>query len=88
MTLNRKNRKMSNVTLYTKTDCPNCNIAKVKLYRSGIEHTVVDITNEDITRFKAEYNKQVRSMPVIEVTGDTVYTYEQLDTVIGKQLEA
>lgn len=79
---------MSNVTLYTKADCPNCNIAKVKLYRSGIEYEIVDITSTDITRFKTQYNKQVRSMPVIEVTGDTVYTYDQLDTVIGKQLEA
>lgn len=79
---------MSNVTLYTKADCPNCNIAKLKLYRSGIEHDVVNITPDDITRFQTQYNKPVRSMPVIEVEGDTVYTYEQLDTVIGKYLDA
>jgi len=79
---------MSNVTLYTKDACPNCNIAKLKLYRSGIEHTVVALNNDDLTRFQTDYGKNIRSVPIIEVTDKNVYTYEQLDTVIGEQINA
>lgn len=79
---------MSEVIIYTKPDCPNCNIAKLKMYRSGIQHDVVAITNDDLVRLNTQYNKSIRSMPIIEVVGRSVYTFEEIDTVIGENISA
>ena len=70
------------ITLYTKEDCPNCNIAKLKLYRSQLTHDIVSITPELLQTLNAKYNVNVRSMPIIEVHDDNVYTFDNIDSVI------
>lgn len=70
------------IVLYTKDDCPNCDVAKVALYRANIEYTTETVTPEIIENLKTIYGVGIRSLPVIEIVGDSVYTYDKLYTAI------
>lgn len=70
------------VILYTKPDCSNCNIAKVRLYRAKVIHTITEITPEILSTLSEKYNFTGRSMPIIEVVGENAYTFDKLEEVI------
>lgn len=69
---------MNEIVLYTKTDCPNCDVAKVALYRANIEYTAETVTPEAIENLKNIYGVGIRSLPVLEIVGEGVYTYDKL----------
>lgn len=73
---------MNEVVLYTKEECPNCDIAKVALYRAKIEYTTEIVTKEAIENLKKIYGVGIRSLPIIEVVGDNVYTFDKLPMAI------
>ena len=54
-----------NVTIYTKTNCPNCVAAKHILHVRGIQYTEVDIeTGDRFANFVANY-PDAKQMPQI-----------------------
>lgn len=75
---------MLDLILYSKKDCPNCNIAKVKLYRSGIEYQEKTIEPNDLELLKQKYGFVGRTLPIFEINGEGAYTYDKLDEVIDK----
>lgn len=54
------------VTVYTKLNCPNCELTKQALQILGIEFRTQLLTSEDIQRFKA---LGLRAAPVVEGRG-------------------
>lgn len=73
---------MNEVVLYTKEECPNCDIAKVALYRANVDYTVEVVTPEIVENLKKIYGVGIRSLPIVEIVGDSVYTYDKLPLAI------
>ena len=75
-----------NITIYTKTSCPNCVAAKHILQVRGIEYTEVDIeTGDRFANFVANY-PEVKQMPQIFIGDQRVGGLAGLQAAL-KQLE-
>lgn len=72
------------INFYTKENCSQCNIAKVKLYRGGIEYQEINITPEILEQLKETYNYVGRTLPIIEVVGDSVYDFSSVEEFVKK----
>jgi glutaredoxin 3 len=54
-----------NITIYTKTNCPNCTTAKMVMDSFGLKYTEVDIeTGDRLANFVAHY-PDAKQMPQI-----------------------
>jgi glutaredoxin 3 len=75
-----------NITIYTKTNCPNCVAAKHILQVRGIEYTEVDIeTGDRFANFVANY-PDAKQMPQIFIGDQRVGGLAGLQAAL-KQLE-
>jgi glutaredoxin 3 len=75
-----------NITIYTKTNCPNCVAAKHILQVRGIEYTEVDIeTGDRFANFVANY-PEAKQMPQIFIGDQRVGGLAGLQAAL-KQLE-
>ena len=62
-----------NITIYTKSNCPNCTTAKNLLKSKGLEYTDRDLTNDPVKQAElfAAY-PEARQMPQIFIDGQRV----------------
>ena len=62
-----------NITIYTKSNCPNCVSAKQLLKSKGLEYTERDLTNDPVKQAElfAAY-PEARQMPQIFIDGQRV----------------
>jgi len=62
-----------NITIYTKSNCPNCVSAKNLLKNKGLEYTERDLTNDPVKQAElfAAY-PEARQMPQIFIDGQRV----------------
>ena len=62
-----------NITIYTKSNCPNCVSAKNLLKSKGLEYTERDLTNDPVKQAElfAAY-PEARQMPQIFIDGQRV----------------
>ena len=62
-----------NITIYTKSNCPNCVSAKQLLKSKGLEYTEADLTNDLMKQAElfAAY-PEARQMPQIFIDGQRV----------------
>ena len=62
-----------NITIYTKSNCPNCVSAKNLLKSKGLEYTERDLTNDPVKQAElfAAY-PDARQMPQIFIDGQRV----------------
>lgn len=67
------------VTLYTKPNCPGCNLVKTKLAEAGVEFEVVDITEND--------EAYTYVTQVLGAQGVPVIVSEDLEPIIGFRRE-
>ena len=76
-----------NITIYTKTNCPNCVAAKHILQVRGIDYTEVDIeTGDRFANFVANY-PEAKQMPQIFIGDQRVGGLAGLQAAL-KQLES
>lgn len=61
-----------NITLYTKSACPNCVAAKNLLKAKGLPYSEVDMDNDAERAVFAEQHPSVRQMPQIFIDGQRV----------------
>lgn len=79
---------MSNITVYSKEDCPKCDMLKVLLREENIEHKIVRIdTPEALTELRMK-NVFTMSAPVLQMD-DKFYTISDMvmpgqETVIDR----
>ena len=62
-----------NITIYTKSNCPNCTAAKQLLQSKGLEYSERDLTNDLVKQAElfAAY-PEARQMPQIFIDGQRV----------------
>jgi len=62
-----------NITIYTKSNCPNCTTAKQLLKSKGLEYSERDLTNDLVKQAElfAAY-PEARQMPQIFIDGQRV----------------
>jgi glutaredoxin 3 len=78
--------KKMNVTIYTKTNCPNCTTAKQLLISKGLAYQEVNIdTGDRFANFVANY-PDARQMPQIFINDQRVGGLAGLQAAL-KQLE-
>jgi glutaredoxin 3 len=76
--------KNPHVIIYTKDDCPNCEMAKQILSHANIEYIDVDITlGNRLQNFLAEY-PDARQMPQIFINDQRVGGVEGLKVALRK----
>ena len=76
-----------NITIYTKTNCPNCTTAKQLLISKGLAYTEINIEVGDrLANFVANY-PDAKQMPQIFIGDQRVGGLAGLQTAL-KQLEA
>lgn len=73
---------MSQVEVYGRPGCSNCEQAKMKLYRSGVKYEYL-MLDDKIDELSNKFDSLPRSLPYI-VYNDTMYTYNQLSDVINE----
>lgn len=61
-----------NITIYTKSQCPNCVTAKQLLHNKGLTYTEVGGDTENIREWFAREYPDVRQMPQIFIDGQRV----------------
>lgn len=61
-----------NITIYTKSACPNCTTAKQLLKSKGLEYAELDVENSAEGRGLIEAFPQARQMPQIFIDGQRV----------------
>ena len=69
---------MKSVTVYTKNNCPQCQMTKMVLDGEGVKYTVVNI-EDDTDEGKKGYDfvvneLELRSLPVVVVDGEEPFT--------------
>ena len=76
-----------NITIYTKSNCPNCVSAKQLLKSKGLEYTERDLTNDPVKQAElfAAY-PEARQMPQIFIDGQRIGGLEGLKTYMPKIL--
>lgn len=60
-----------NITIYTKSNCPNCVAAKQLLQSKGLEYEEQELTPERMTYFLMDY-PEARQMPQIFIDDQRV----------------
>ena len=62
-----------NITIYTKSNCPNCTTAKQLLKSKGLEYSERDLTNDPVKQAElfAAY-PEARQMPQIFYKGERI----------------
>lgn len=76
-----------NITIYTKTNCPNCTTAKQLLISKGLAYTEINIEVGDrLANFVANY-PDAKQMPQIFINDQRVGGLAGLQAAL-KQLEA
>ena len=60
-----------NITIYTKSNCPNCTTAKQLLNSKGLEYEEQELTPERMKYFLMDY-PEARQMPQIFIDGQRV----------------
>lgn len=76
-----------NITIYTKSNCPNCTTAKQLLKSKGLEYTELDVeTDRGIRKMLAHVDAQYRQMPQIFIDNQRVGGLAGLQAAL-KQLE-
>lgn len=63
---------MMNITVYTKSNCPNCVTAKQLLKSKGLEYAEVDVEKGNTLEALIALHPEVRQMPVIFINGQRV----------------
>ena len=76
-----------NVTIYTKTNCPNCVSAKQLLKSKGLTYSEVNLDSDADRAAFMDTFKDARMMPQIFINGQRVGGLAGLQAAI-KQLEA
>lgn len=61
-----------NVTIYTKSACPNCVVAKNLLKKKGLTYSEVDMDNDAQRAVFTERYPDIRQMPQIFIDGQRV----------------
>lgn len=61
-----------NITIYTKSNCPNCTTAKQLLKSKGINFGEVDAEKEGTMEALTALHPQIRQMPAIFIDGQFV----------------
>lgn len=76
-----------NITIYTKSNCPNCTTAKQLLKSKGLEYSERDLTNDLVKQAElfAAY-PEARQMPQIFIDGQRIGGLEGLKTYMPKIL--
>lgn len=60
-----------NVTIYGKSNCPNCSAAKALLEAKGLEYAYVDLDGVFLQQFQKDH-PDARQMPQIFIDGQRV----------------
>lgn len=76
-----------NITIYTKSACPNCVIAKDMLESSGLAYTSMSLDDPQILAMFCEQNPGVRQMPQIFIDGQRIGGVAGLQAAL-KQIKA
>jgi glutaredoxin 3 len=63
---------MMNITVYTKSNCPNCVTAKQLLKSKGLVFAEVDVEKGNTLEALIALHPEVRQMPVIFINGQRV----------------
>ncbi|CAB4130941.1 glutaredoxin 3 [uncultured Caudovirales phage] len=63
---------MMNITVYTKSNCPNCVTAKQLLKSKGLIYAEVDVEKGNTLEALIALHPEVRQMPVIFINGQRV----------------
>jgi glutaredoxin-like protein NrdH len=73
------------VTLYTKPGCSGCKATKRDFEKYGIEHSVVDVS-EDVEAYERLVAKGVAQMPAVETDDDfwTGYNRDKIKALAGQ----
>lgn len=74
-----------NITIYTKTNCPNCVSAKQLLKSKGLPYSEVNLDNDAERAAFMDMFKDVRQMPQIFINGQRVGSLAGLQAAL-KQL--
>ncbi len=75
---------MSNITVYSKKSCPNCDLLKKLLMEKNIEHNIVRIdTPAALTELRMN-SVFTMSAPVLQI-GSKFYTLEDMATHSSKE---
>lgn len=80
-----KNRVMVTVTIYSKKDCHLCDVAKEILLKIRQEHPF-SLTEIDIEKNKAAFEKYKYLIPVIEIDGEKAFNYRIDEAELKKVL--
>lgn len=64
------------IKIYSKPNCPNCDLTKRDMDILGIEYTTIDLT-KDTSALQRLVSQGHRSAPVVEAYGDTWSGYNQ-----------
>jgi glutaredoxin 3 len=63
---------MMNITVYTKSNCPNCVTAKQLLKSKGLVFAEVDVEKGNTLEALIALHPEVRQMPVVFINGQRV----------------
>lgn len=75
-----------NITIYTKTHCPNCDAAKRLLESKGLQYEMIDAGFEPFMQDLLRRYPQARQMPQIFIDGQRVGGLAGLQQAL-KQIE-
>ena len=68
------------MTLYTKTDCPLCRVAKIKLGAAGVEYT----NCSDINKME---ELGIDQLPVLVLDDNTQLNFKQIVDYVAQKME-
>lgn len=63
-----------NLVMYTKPNCPQCDVVKLALYRGKIKYTVETITPEILSKLQTELNHTSRTLPILVLNNEKTYS--------------
>lgn len=75
---------MSQVKVYTKPNCPQCNVVKLALYRAKISYQETPITPDILTHLQEDLNYHGRSMPITVLNDSEAFGPNEIDKLIEK----
>lgn len=77
---------MVNITIYSKKDCHLCEVAKETLLKTNQEFSF-SLTEVDIEKDTEIFEKYKYLIPVIEIDGEKVFTYQVNEAELKKILK-
>lgn len=77
-------KRLSEVTLYTKPDCPYCGAAKSLLDWNGIDYVEIDIARLPKHSSKDSVLFENGNMPIIFIDDNHIGSYQQLVELIAQ----